>query len=112
MSAVVDNNTEFTIHVTGAAPPPPTLLSSSASWLIGKKKLGKKRGDQLCCSVCNNTLHTLAIIPLFTLPASVHWHVLRKEFEGSSFWNSKTNKSGNCTQELTSMFVFVRQQLQ
>jgi hypothetical protein len=61
----------------------------------------------LCCSVCNNTLHTLAILPLFTFPASVHWHVLRKEFEGSSFWNSKTKKSGNCTQESTSMFVSV-----
>jgi hypothetical protein len=37
---------------------------------------------------------------------------LRKEFEGSSFWNSKTKNSGNCTQELTSMIVFVQQQLQ
>jgi hypothetical protein len=113
MSAVVNNDAKFTIRVTGVAPPPPTLSSLlSSSSLIGKKNRGKKRGNQLCCSVCNNTLYTLAILPLFTFPASVHWHVLRKEFEGSSFRNSKTKNSGNCTQELTSMFVFVPQQLQ
>ncbi len=112
MSAVVNNHAEFTIHVTSTAPPPPTLSLLSSSSSIGKKIWGKKRGDQLCCSVCNNILHTLAILPLFTFPASVHRHVLKKEFKGSSFWNSKTKKSGNCTQELSSMFVFVQQQLQ
>ncbi len=95
MSVVVNNDAEFTIRVTGAALPPPTLsssLSSSSLSSIGKKNRGKKRGDRLCCSVCNNTLHTLAILPLFTFPASVHRHVLRKEFEGSSFRNSKAKK--------------------
>jgi hypothetical protein len=89
MSVVLDNNVKFTIRVTGMALPPPTLSPLSSLLLIGKKKRGKKRGDRLCCSVCNNTLHTLAILPLFTFPASVHRHVLRKEFDGSSFGIAK-----------------------
>jgi hypothetical protein len=95
-------------HIKLASLPASLLLLS----LISKKKQGNKRGNQWCCSVSNSTLHTLAILPLFTFPASLHRHVLRKEFEGSSFWNSKTKNLGNCTQELTSMFVFVLQKLQ
>jgi hypothetical protein len=102
-----NNNGLARYLTTSAALPLPTLLSSLLLLLIGKKNRGKKRGNRLCCSVCNNTLHTLAILPLFTFSAaSVHQHVLRKEFEGSSFRNSKTKKSGNCTQQIDQYVCF------